>query len=97
MRILVDHLKAYLLSHVLALALVLSGILAECENWVEIADFGRLRQEWFASHDTLERIFRLLDATMFARYFASWVQQVVGSFSGVVAINGKTSRVVMMI
>ena len=74
-----DHLKAYSLSHVLALSVI--GMLAECENWVEIADFGKLRQEWFASHglfvdgtpshDTLGRIFRLLDATVFARAFAS--------------------------
>jgi predicted transposase YbfD/YdcC len=95
-----DHLKVYSLSHVLTL--VVSGMLAECENWVEIADFARLRQAWFASHglfvsgtpshDTLGRIFRLLDATIFARCFASWVQQAVGPVSGVVAIDGKTSR-----
>lgn len=95
-----DHLKAYSLSHVLALSVI--GMLAECENWVEIADFGKLRQEWFASHglfvdgtpshDTLGRIFRLLDAEVFARCFALWIQQAVGPVSGVVAIDGKTSR-----
>ncbi len=95
-----DHLKAYSLSHVLALAVI--GMLAECENWVEIADFGTLRQEWFASHglfvtgtpshDTLGRIFRLLDAGVLARCFALWIQQAVGPVSGVVAIDGKTSR-----
>jgi predicted transposase YbfD/YdcC len=95
-----DHLKAYSLSHVLALSVI--GMLAECENWVEIADFARLRQEWFASHglfvdgtpshDTLGRIFRLLDAGVFARCFALWIQQAVGQVSGVVAIDGKTSR-----
>jgi predicted transposase YbfD/YdcC len=95
-----DHLKQYPLSHVLALVVI--GMLASCEDWVDIADFGRLRQGWFASfglfekgtpsHDTLGRIFRLLDATMFARYFARWAQQVVGPITGVVAIDGKTSR-----
>ena len=43
-----DHLKVYSLSQVLALVVI--GMLAECENWVEIADFARLRQEWLASH-----------------------------------------------
>jgi len=61
-----DHLRMYSLSQVLALSVI--GMLAECENWVEIADFARLRQEWFALHglfvsgtpslDTLGRIFR---------------------------------------
>ena len=95
-----DHLKVYSLSQVLALVVI--GMLAECENWVEIADFARLRQEWLASHglfvngtpshDTLGRIFRLLDATVFARFFATWAQQVVGPIVGVLAIDGKTSR-----
>jgi len=95
-----DHLRVYSLSQVLALSVI--GMLAECENWVEIADFARLRQGWFASHglfvdgtpshDTLGRIFRLLDAAVFARCFARWVQQVVGPVAGVVAIDGKTSR-----
>ena len=37
------------------------------------------------------RIFRLLDA-VFAQFFATWAQQVVGPIVGVLAIDGKTSR-----
>jgi predicted transposase YbfD/YdcC len=95
-----DHLKQHPLPDVLVL--VVMGMLAECENWVEIQDFGLHRQEWFQSrglfpcgmpsHDTLGRIFRALDSAVFASLFASWVATVVEQVPGVVAIDGKTSR-----
>lgn len=95
-----DHLKAFALSDILVL--VVMGMLAACENWVEIADFGHARAEWFAeqglfpngmpSHDTLGRVFRALDADAMRACFARWVQRVIGDMRGVVAIDGKTSR-----
>jgi predicted transposase YbfD/YdcC len=95
-----DHLKRYGLSEVLVL--VVSGVLAQCESWEDIADHGEDRHAWFRergmflvstpSHDTLTRIFRLLDARAFARSLARWAQQAVGPVTGVVAIDGKTAR-----
>jgi len=99
-----DPRRNHLLLHPLldVVVLVVMGMLAECENWVEIADFGDHRAEWFQSrglfpngmpsHDTLGRIFRALDASAFAACFAAWVQAALGQVRGVVAIDGKTSR-----
>lgn len=95
-----DHLRRYPLSEVLVL--VVSAMLAHCESWEDIADHGEDRHAWFRehgmfpestpSHDTLTRIFRLLDAQVFARSLARWAQRAVGPIAGVVAIDGKTSR-----
>jgi predicted transposase YbfD/YdcC len=95
-----DHLKRFLLSDILVLAV--AGMLAGCEDWVDIEDFGDQRAEWFKahglfpqgtpSHDTLGRVFRVLDAVIFRTCFAQWVQQAMGTVSGVIAIDGKTSR-----
>lgn len=95
-----DHLKAYALPDIMVL--VVTAMLAACENWVEIADFGEARAEWFAmqgmfpngmpSHDTLGRVFRALDADAMRACFARWVQRLLGELQGVIAIDGKTSR-----
>ena len=95
-----DHLKRFLLPDLLVLAV--SGMLAGCEDWVDMEDFGEQRAEWFhaqglfpqgmPSHDTLGRVFRVLDAVVMRACFAQWVQQAMGTVSGVVAIDGKTSR-----
>jgi predicted transposase YbfD/YdcC len=95
-----DHLKEFPLPDILVL--VVLAMLGACENWVEIADFGHARTDWFAeqglfpngmpSHDTLGRVFRLLDAEAMRACFARWVQRLVGELRGVVAIDGKTSR-----
>lgn len=95
-----DHLKEYALPDILVLAV--TGMLAACENWVEIADFGHGHAAWFReqglfpngmpSHDTLGRVFRALDSKAMQNCFAQWVQRLVGELHGVVAIDGKTSR-----
>lgn len=95
-----DHLKRFPLPDILVL--VTAGMLAACDDWVDIADFGDERQEWFQaqglfpqgmpSHDTLGRVFRALDAVVLRACFARWVQDAMGTVNGVVAIDGKTSR-----
>jgi predicted transposase YbfD/YdcC len=95
-----DHLKRFSLSDILVLSV--AGMLAGCEDWVDIEDFGDQRVEWFQaqgmfaqgmpSHDTLGRVFRALDAVVFRACFARWVQRALGTLSGVIAIDGKTSR-----
>lgn len=95
-----DHLKRFPLPDILVL--VTAGMLAACDDWVDIADFGDERQEWFQaqglfpqgmpSHDTLGRVFRSLDAVVLRACFARWVQDAIGTVNGVVAIDGKTSR-----
>ena len=97
----VERTKAHLLIDVIMLAIC--GVLAGCEGWVEIADFGEEREQWFKtflrlpngapSHDTFGRVFSLLDPKQFQESFSQWMQSVVSLADGdVVAIDGKTSR-----
>ena len=84
------------------LLLVLLGVLAGCESWVEIAKFGekkldllrRLRPylDGTPSHDQLGDIFAALDAEQFQRCFIAWVGALTGLSADVIAIDGKTLR-----
>ena len=82
--------------------LVLLGVLAGCESWVEIARFGEKKLELLRrfrpfkdgtpSHDQLGDIFAVLDAEQFQSCFIAWVSRLVGLAPGIVAIDGKTLR-----
>jgi len=83
--------------------LAICGTLAGCEGWVAIEQFGHDRKDWLGgflsldngipSHDTIGRVFSLIDPTQFQKSFSSWVQSVVVKTKGeVIAIDGKTSR-----
>ncbi len=84
------------------LLLVLLGVLAGCESWVEIAKFGdkklgllrRFRPylDGTPSHDQLGDIFAALDAAQFQSCFIAWVGKLTGLSAGVIAIDGKTLR-----
>lgn len=90
----------YLLDEVLLL--VLLGVLAGCESWVEIARFGdkkidvlrRFRpfEDGTPSHDQLGDLFAALDAEQFQTCFVAWVGKLTGLGHGIVAIDGKTLR-----
>ena len=84
------------------LLLVLVGVLADCDCWVEIAKFGEKRLELLRrfrpfkdgtpSHDQLGDIYATLDAEQFQGCFIAWAAKMAGIPSGVVAIDGKTLR-----
>jgi predicted transposase YbfD/YdcC len=84
------------------LLLVLLGVLASCESWVEIAKFGdkklpllrRFRpfKDGTPSHDQLGDIFRVLDADQFQLCFIAWVGALTGLSADIIAIDGKTLR-----
>ena len=84
------------------LAVALCATLAGADNWVEVAEFGQLHQDWFArivplpagvaSHDTFARVFRLLDATQLEQACQQWLGQIAGQVQGTVAIDGKSVR-----
>ncbi len=84
------------------LAVALCATLAGADNWVEVAEFGELHQDWFArivplpegiaSHDTFARVFRLLDATELEQACHQWLRQIAGQIQGTVAIDGKSVR-----
>lgn len=90
----------YPLDEVLLLCLL--AVLAGSETFVDIARFGDKKLDLLRrfrpycdgtpSHDHLGDIFATLDAEQFQRCFVAWVAAITGVPSGVVAIDGKTSR-----
>lgn len=84
------------------LLLVLLGVIAGCESWVEIARYGEKKlaflrrfrpfEEETPSHDQLGDIFAVLDAEQFQTCFVAWVAGLTGLDAGIIAIDGKTLR-----
>lgn len=81
--------------------LAICGVIANCDDWPDIALFAQKRESWFKrflalpggvpSHDTFERVFAALDAGVFERCCVAWlreVAQLVGA--GQIAIDGKS-------
>lgn len=83
----------------IAVCAVISG----AESWVEVAQWGRIKQEWLAdwlelphgipAHDTFGRVFARLDPAQFEAGFLRWVQAVAQTAEPeVIALDGKTIR-----
>ena len=83
--------------------ITICAVLCGAEDWVAIANFGASQQAWLSqylnleqgipSHDTLGRVFGVLDHEQFCQGFMSWMQTVVETVEGeVVAIDGKKVR-----
>jgi predicted transposase YbfD/YdcC len=101
-----DHNTCHELHEVLFLAF--AAMLCGAQNCVEIAEFGRAKlpllrsfltlKHGVPSHDTISRLFRLLDpkafASCFARFMEAFHAQLVQERRGqrVVAIDGKSLR-----
>lgn len=85
---------------ILTIALVAS--ICGAESCVDYADFARDRETLFReflelpggppSHDTISRVFRLLDPTAFAACFQGFLEDLGEDGARVVAIDGKTLR-----
>ena len=85
------------------IVITLCAVICGADNWVEIEEFGKSKEDWFRrflrlpngipSHDTFGRVFGLLDPEQFAACFMDWVHSVRELAQGeVVAIDGKTLR-----
>ncbi len=85
------------------ITIALCGVMCGCNDWQQIAQFGRSRIDWLKkflplangipSHDTFERVFDRLDPQAFQTCFRSWMQalhEALGLSS--IAIDGKTLR-----
>jgi len=84
---------------VIAICAVISG----ANTWVDIHEFGVAKHEWFSkflelpngipSHDTIGRVFSMLDPVKFEICFMNWIQAVFEVTQGqIIPIDGKTLR-----
>jgi len=76
--------------------------LCGADTWDEIESWGNGCREWLSafltlkngipSHDTINRVFQMIDPEEFHRIFLEWIQEAVPEVRGVVSIDGKTVR-----
>jgi len=84
------------------LFIVICATLCGIEGWEEMEDFACQREEWLRtfiplkngvpSHDTLRRVFSLLNPDEFQSCFIQWVDGLRSKNGQVIAIDGKTVR-----
>jgi predicted transposase YbfD/YdcC len=83
--------------------LAICAVIGDCDDWPDIAQFGREREAWFRrflrlpngipSHDTFERVFAALDVRAFERCCLGWLQEAAQLLGvGHIAIDGKSIR-----
>jgi len=97
----IERQKRHKLGAILVIAVC--AVLCGAESFPAIEDFGQVRYAWLKqflelpngipSHDTFNRVFRVLDPVQFQACFLSWMQAVADETQGeVVTIDGKTLR-----
>ncbi len=82
--------------------IAIMAVICGMDTWNEIEDWAHSKKEWLGtflelpggipSHDTINRVFQMLDPEQFHRAFFQWTNSIVGKIQGVVAIDGKTVR-----
>ena len=83
------------------IVMAICGVIANCDDWPDIALFAQQRESWFRrflalphgvpSHDTFERVFAALDPRVFERCCVAWLGEVAQLVNvGHIAIDGKT-------
>lgn len=93
--------RSHLLIDIIVIAIC--ATMAGAEGWIEIARFAELKEAWFRkflslpggipSHDTIGRVFSLLDPEQFQLHFTAWIRSAVTLTNGqIIAIDGKTNR-----
>jgi len=97
----VDRQRRHVFSEVVVLTIV--AFLANCNDWMSVERFGKARLEWLRtflilengipSHDTIGRIFAMLDPDEFAAIWEPWMREICARLGlKHVAIDGKTMR-----
>jgi len=74
------------------LVIAICAMLSDADNFEDIALWGRLKEDWLRrflvlkngipSHDTFERVFRILDPKQFETVFRQWVGGIVTALGG---------------
>lgn len=96
-----EHLRLHNLWDIIALTIC--AVVCGADNWVEIERYGHRKHAWLQgllplpngipSHNTLGRVFALIDPAAFQRCFGQWAQALVQATAGrLIAIDGKTLR-----
>ena len=73
------------------------------ESWEQVEEFGNIKKDWFKkflklpngipSHDTIRRVFLLINPTDLQKCFFEWAAELREKISGeTIAIDGKASR-----
>jgi hypothetical protein len=85
------------------IVMAICGVIADCDDWPDIAQFARQREGWFQrflklpggipSDDTFERVVAALDPRAFECCCLAWLPDVADLVGvGHIAIDGKTLR-----
>jgi hypothetical protein len=85
------------------LVIAICAILSDVDNFEDIAFWARQKEAWLKgflklkhgipSHDTLNRVFRLLDPKTFEQAFRRWVAGMITAIGEpALAVDGKTIR-----
>jgi predicted transposase YbfD/YdcC len=96
-----EHLRLHALWDIIGLTLC--AVICGCDNVVEIHNYGVKKFAFLStfldldngvpSHDTIGRVFALLDPQKFRACFARWTESLAQALAGrVIAIDGKTLR-----
>lgn len=92
-----EHLKEHSLECLFYITI--ASVLGGAESWYEVAEFGRMREDFFRSrikdfrgvpsHDTFNRVFSLLDPKQLEEGFRIWIREICGKYRGIVCMDGK--------
>jgi predicted transposase YbfD/YdcC len=85
------------------IVLAVCGVIANCDDWPDIALFAQKRADWFRrfldlengvpAHDTFERVFAALDPRALERCCLGWLREAAGLVGLThIAVDGKTLR-----
>jgi predicted transposase YbfD/YdcC len=83
--------------------LTICAVVSGADAWTEVENFGETKLDWLRkyvplangipSHDTLGRVFAMIDPLEFERCFSRWVSGIARTVGGeVISIDGKTLR-----
>ena len=98
----IDRKKQHYLQDILSLVVI--GIICGADSWDSIEEFGNAKKEFLSkflklpngipSHDTINRVFCLIEPSKFEKAFMSWVASIKNTdiSKEVIAIDGKTAR-----
>jgi predicted transposase YbfD/YdcC len=96
-----SHKVKHRLDDIILLAIF--AVISNAQSWTEIEAFGKSKAAWLRqylvlengipSHDTIQRVFQILDPDILMSQFIKWTQGMMSVSQGkLIAIDGKTLR-----